>query len=97
VFGGLFRSVTALRGFSTLLMGRPAHDAGSLPTTIEIGRLLRSMDAPTEVAADHVCVYFWDANFEGRWTLVGYHDDGRLQPTRFERYDDFHKRLAAQH
>jgi S1-C subfamily serine protease len=40
---------------------------------------------------------FWDAKFEGRWTLVGYHDDGSLQPTRFERYDDFQKRLAAQH
>jgi hypothetical protein len=40
---------------------------------------------------------FWDAKFEGRWTLVGYHDDGTLKPTRFERYDDFQKRLAAQH
>jgi S1-C subfamily serine protease len=40
---------------------------------------------------------FWDAKFEGRWTLVGYHDDGSLKPTRFERYDDFQKRLAAQH
>jgi S1-C subfamily serine protease len=40
---------------------------------------------------------FWDAKFEGRWTLVGYHDDGSLKPTRFERYDDFQKRLASQH
>jgi S1-C subfamily serine protease len=40
---------------------------------------------------------FWDAKFEGRWTLVGYHDDGSLKPTRFERYEDFQKRLAAQH
>jgi S1-C subfamily serine protease len=40
---------------------------------------------------------FWDAKFEGRWTLVGYHDDGSLKPTRFERYDDFQKRVAAQH
>ena len=40
---------------------------------------------------------FWDAKFEGRWTLVGYHDDGSLQPTRFERYEDFQQRLAAQH
>jgi len=39
---------------------------------------------------------FWDAKFEGRWTLVGYHDDGSLKPTRFERYEDFQKRLAAQ-
>ena len=40
---------------------------------------------------------FWDAKFEGRWTLVGYHDDGSLKPTRFERYEDFQKRVAAQH
>jgi S1-C subfamily serine protease len=40
---------------------------------------------------------FWDAKFEGRWTLVGYHDDGSLKPTRFEPYDDFQKRVAAQH
>jgi hypothetical protein len=40
---------------------------------------------------------FWDAKFEGRWTLVGHHDDGSLKPTRFERYEDFQQRLAAQH
>jgi S1-C subfamily serine protease len=40
---------------------------------------------------------FWDAKFEGKWTLVGYHDDGTLKPTRFDRYEDFQKRLAAQH
>src|SRR5215469_12642822 len=39
---------------------------------------------------------FCDAKFEGQWTLVGYHDDGTLKPTRFERYEDFQKRLAAQ-
>jgi hypothetical protein len=31
-----------------------------------------------------LCLSFWHANFEGQWTLVGYHDDGSLQPTRFE-------------
>jgi S1-C subfamily serine protease len=40
---------------------------------------------------------YWDAKFEGKWTLVGYHDDGTLKPTRFERYEDFQKRVAAQH
>ena len=40
---------------------------------------------------------FWDVNFDGQWTLVGYHDDGSLKPTRFESYADFQKRLAAQH
>jgi S1-C subfamily serine protease len=39
---------------------------------------------------------FWDENFTGSWTLVGYHDDGSLKPTRFESYVDFQKRLTAQ-
>jgi hypothetical protein len=26
---------------------------------------------------------FWDEQFDGHWTLVGYHDDGSLKPTRF--------------
>ena len=29
---------------------------------------------------------FWDENYTGNWTLVGYHDDGSLKPTRFESY-----------
>ena len=32
---------------------------------------------------------FWDENFTGNWTLVGYHDDGSLKPTRFESYAEF--------
>ena len=38
---------------------------------------------------------FWDEKFEGHWTLVGYHDDGSLKPTRFESYAEFQKRLAS--
>jgi S1-C subfamily serine protease len=38
---------------------------------------------------------FWDENFNGHWTLVGYHDDGSLKPTRFESYNEFQKRLAS--
>jgi hypothetical protein len=38
---------------------------------------------------------FWDENFGGHWTLVGYHDDGSLKPTRFESYADFQKRTAS--
>ena len=38
---------------------------------------------------------FWDENFTGNWTLVGYHDDGSLKPTRFESYAEFHKRTAS--
>ena len=38
---------------------------------------------------------FWDENFTGNWTLVGYHDDGSLKPTRFESYAEFQKRTAS--
>ena len=38
---------------------------------------------------------FWDEKFEGHWTLVGYHDDGSLKPTRFESYAEFQKRMAS--
>ena len=38
---------------------------------------------------------FWDGNFTGNWTLVGYHDDGSLKPTRFESYAEFQKRTAS--
>jgi S1-C subfamily serine protease len=37
---------------------------------------------------------YWDDKFEGHWTLVGYHDDGSLKPSRFESFDTFKKRLA---
>ena len=38
---------------------------------------------------------WWDENFDGYWTLVGYHDDGSLKPTRFESYAAYQKRLAT--
>jgi S1-C subfamily serine protease len=38
---------------------------------------------------------FWDENFTGRWTMVGYHDDGTLIPSRFESYAEFQKRKAT--
>jgi S1-C subfamily serine protease len=38
---------------------------------------------------------FWDENYSGQWTLVGYHDDGTLKPTRFESYAEFQKRVAS--
>ena len=37
---------------------------------------------------------YWAENFDGHWTLVGYHDDGSLKPSRFESYDTFKRRLA---
>jgi hypothetical protein len=37
---------------------------------------------------------FWDEKYDGHWTLVGYHDDGSLTPSRFESYDAFQKRMA---
>jgi S1-C subfamily serine protease len=38
---------------------------------------------------------FWDEKFQGYWTLVGYHDDGSLKPTRFESYREFQRRVAS--
>jgi len=38
---------------------------------------------------------FWDDKFQGYWTLVGYHDDGTLKPTRFESYAEFQRRVAS--
>jgi S1-C subfamily serine protease len=37
---------------------------------------------------------WWDENFDGQWTLVGYHDDGSLKPTRFESFEAYKKRMA---
>jgi S1-C subfamily serine protease len=38
---------------------------------------------------------FWDENFSGHWTLVGYHPDGSLQPTSYESYQVFQARQLA--
>jgi len=40
-------------------------------------------------------ISFWDDKFEGHWTLVGYHPDGKLKPSSFESYDKFQSRVAA--
>ena len=40
---------------------------------------------------------FWDENFDGHWTLVGYHPDGGLIPSRFESYEAFKKRTSGAH
>jgi S1-C subfamily serine protease len=37
---------------------------------------------------------FWDEKFEGHWSLVGYHPDGKITPSNFESYDVFQHRLA---
>jgi S1-C subfamily serine protease len=37
---------------------------------------------------------WWDENFDGHWTLVGYHDDGSLKPSRFESFEAYKKRTA---
>jgi len=41
-------------------------------------------------------ISLWDEKFEGQWTLVGYHPDGKMTPSSFESYDKFRSRLAAQ-
>jgi S1-C subfamily serine protease len=40
-------------------------------------------------------ISFWDEKFEGHWTLVGYHPDGKMTPSSFESYDKFKGRVAA--
>jgi len=40
-------------------------------------------------------ISFWDEKFEGHWTLVGYHPDGKMTPSSFESYDKFQGRVAA--
>jgi len=39
-------------------------------------------------------ISFWDEKFEGHWTLVGYHPDGKMTPSSFESYDKFQSRVA---
>jgi S1-C subfamily serine protease len=40
-------------------------------------------------------VSWWDEDYSGHWSLVGYHDDGTLKPTRFESYAVYEKRMAS--
>jgi S1-C subfamily serine protease len=40
-------------------------------------------------------ISLWDEKFEGRWTLVGYHPDGKMTPSSFESYEKFRSRVAA--
>jgi hypothetical protein len=40
-------------------------------------------------------ISLWDDKFDGHWTLVGYHEDGTLKPTRFESYAEFQRRTAS--
>ena len=39
-------------------------------------------------------VSLWDEKFDGHWTLVGYHPDGKITPSSFESYDKFLSRQA---
>jgi hypothetical protein len=40
-------------------------------------------------------ISWWDEKYTGQWSLVGYHDDGSLKPSRFESYADYQKRTLA--
>jgi len=42
-------------------------------------------------------ISLWDENFDGHWTLVGYHPNGSLVPSRFESYETFKRRSGAVH
>jgi hypothetical protein len=41
-------------------------------------------------------ISLWDENFDGHWTLVGYHPDGGLIPSTFESYEAFQRRQQKQ-
>jgi len=38
---------------------------------------------------------WWDEEFSGQWTLVGYHDEESGMATRFESFEAYQKRLAT--
>jgi hypothetical protein len=38
----------------------------------------------------------WDENYDGHWTLVGFHPDGSLTPSSFESYEAFQRGQQAQ-
>jgi S1-C subfamily serine protease len=38
---------------------------------------------------------WWDEDFKGQWTLVGYHDDGSATPSRFESFAAYQRRVAS--
>lgn len=38
---------------------------------------------------------WWDENYSGQWTLVGYHDDGSATPSRFESFATYQRRTAS--
>jgi len=38
----------------------------------------------------------WDENYDGHWTLVGFHPDGSLTPSSFESYEAFQRHQQAQ-
>lgn len=40
-------------------------------------------------------ISYWDENFNGEWTLVGYHEDGTLRPTKFESFAAYKSRTAS--
>jgi S1-C subfamily serine protease len=40
-------------------------------------------------------ISWWDDKYSGQWSLVGYHEDGTLKPSRFESYSDYQKRRLA--
>jgi hypothetical protein len=67
--------------------------------------ILYEMDRNDDGKPDVICfdlkqqkkwdISFWDEKFEGHWTLVGYHPDGKMTPSSFESYDKFQSRVAA--
>jgi hypothetical protein len=90
-------------GFDMLCTGKT--DAVFVYPDDKSQAILLKMDRNNDGRADVVFFDFkrrgkwdlswWDENFDGHWTLVGYHDDGSLKPSRFESYEAYRKRTAA--
>src|SRR5262249_17363132 len=38
---------------------------------------------------------WWDENYTGQWTLVGYHDDGSATPSPFGSFAECERRVAG--
>ena len=38
---------------------------------------------------------FWDDDFDGKWDMVGHHQNGELKPYKLETYAEFEKKIAA--
>ena len=68
-----------------------------------VGELDRNLDGRTDVILfsnnkpDGIKweFSFWDNNYDGKWDMVGYHENGDIKPVRYESYTTFKKKMAS--